>query len=81
MAPNDINTFADKLKVLLRHASLRERFETAIDHRDFSEFTASTMVKSRNGCTEAWCRPPRKTAEKDVFQTPQTLQKFHQGER
>lgn len=44
---NDISAFAEKIKVLLRHASLRERFEAAIDKRDFSEFTVSTMIKKQ----------------------------------
>lgn len=44
---NDISAFAEKIKVLLRHASLRERFESAIDKRDFSEFTVSTMIKKQ----------------------------------
>ena len=47
ISANDINSFAEKLKVLLRHASLRSRFEEAIDRRDFSEFTVSTMVKKQ----------------------------------
>ena len=45
--PKDIDKFAEKLKVLLRNNSLRARFEAAIDHRDFSEFTANNMVKKQ----------------------------------
>lgn len=65
--PNDINTFADKLKVLLRHAALRERFEAAIDHRDFSEFTASTMVKKQERLYRSLVPPTKKNGGKRRF--------------
>ena len=82
VAPNDINTFADKLKVLLRHASLRERFETAIDHRDFSEFTASTMVKKQERLYRSLVPPTKKNGGKRrFFRRRKPFKKFHQGER
>lgn len=65
--PNDINTFADKLKVLLRHAALRERFEAAIDHRDFSEFTSSTMIKKQERLYRSLVPPTKKNGGKRRF--------------
>lgn len=64
---NDINTMADKLKVLLRHAALRERFEAAIDHRDFSEFTATTMVKKQERLYRSLVPPTKKNGGKRHF--------------
>ncbi|MGN1058087.1 MAG: glycosyltransferase family 4 protein [Candidatus Avelusimicrobium sp.] len=65
--PNDINTLADKLKVLLRHAALRERFEAAIDHRDFSEFTSSTMIKKQERLYRSLVPPTKKNGGKRRF--------------
>lgn len=65
--PNDINTFAEKLKVLLRHTALRERFEAAIDHRDFSEFTVSTMVKKQERLYRSLVPPTKKNGGKRRF--------------
>lgn len=65
--PNDINTFADKLKVLLRHATLRARFEAAIDHRDFSEFTSSTMIKKQERLYRSLVPPTKKNGGKRRF--------------
>ena len=64
---NDINMLADKLKVLLRHAALRERFEAAIDHRDFSEFTATTMVKKQERLYRSLVPPTKKNGGKRHF--------------
>ncbi len=64
---NDINTFAEKLKVLLRHTALRERFEAAIDHRDFSEFTVSTMVKKQERLYRSLVPPTKKNGGKRRF--------------
>ena len=64
---NDINLFAEKIKVLLRHASLRERFEAAIDHRDFSEFTVSTMVKKQERLYRSLVPPTKKNGGKRRF--------------
>ena len=64
---NDINLFADKLKVLLRHASLRARFEEAIDHRDFSEFTVSTMVRKQERLYRSLVPPTKKNGGKRRF--------------
>ncbi len=65
--PNDINLFAEKVKVLLRHASLRERFEAAIDHRDFAEFTATTMVKKQERLYRSLVPPTKKNGGKKRF--------------
>lgn len=82
VAPNDINTFADKLKVLLRHASLRERFEAAIDHRDFSEFTASTMVKKQERLYRSLVPPTKKNGGKRrFFRRRRHFKKFNPGEK
>ena len=67
MPANDINLFAEKIKVLLRHASLRERFEAAIDHRDFSEFTVSTMVKKQERLYRSLVPPTKKNGGKRRF--------------
>ena len=64
---NDINAFAEKLKVLLRHTALRERFEAAIDHRDFSEFTVSTMVKKQERLYRSLVPPTKKNGGKRRF--------------
>ena len=82
VAPNDINTFADKLKVLLRHASLRERFEAAIDHRDFSEFTAATMVKKQERLYRSLVPPTKKNGGKRrFFRRRRHFKKFNPGEK
>lgn len=65
--PNDINTFADKLKVLLRHHTLLERFEANIDRRDFSEFTAATMVKKQERLYRSLVPPTKKNGGKRRF--------------
>ncbi len=65
--PKDIDTFAEKLKVLLRHTHLRERFEAAIDHRDFSEFTAVTMVKHQERLYRSLVPPTKKNGGKRRF--------------
>ncbi len=81
---NDINTFADKLKVLLRHAALRERFEAAIDHRDFSEFTASTMVKKQERLYRSLVPPTKKNGGKRRFfrrRYRKPAKKFTQGDK
>ncbi|MBP5616976.1 MAG: glycosyltransferase family 4 protein [Elusimicrobiaceae bacterium] len=58
--PSDINTFADKLKVILRHKQLRERFEANIDRRDFAEFTSATMVKKQERLYRSLVPPTQK---------------------
>ena len=65
--PNDINTFADKLKVLLRHTALRERFEAHIDRRDFAEFTCETMVKKQERLYRSLVPPTKKNGGKRRF--------------
>ncbi len=65
--PRDISLFAEKLKVLLRHSSLRARFEAAIDHRDFSEFTVSTMVKRQERLYRSLVPPTKKNGGKRRF--------------
>ena len=65
--PNDINTFAEKLKVLLRHAALRARFEEHIDRRDFAEFTTSTMVKKQERLYRSLVPPTKKNGGKRRF--------------
>ncbi len=65
--PNDINMFADKLKVLLRHTALRERFEAAIDRRDFAEFTSATMVKKQERLYRSLVPPTKKNGGKRRF--------------
>ncbi len=65
--PNDINMFADKLKVLLRHTALRERFEAAIDRRDFAEFTSATMVKKQERLYRSLVPPTKKNGGKRKF--------------
>lgn len=82
--PNDINTFADKLKVLLRHAALRERFEAAIDHRDFAEFTASTMVKKQERLYRSLVPPTKKNGGKRRFfrrRYRKPSKNFNQGDK
>ncbi|WP_428040262.1 glycosyltransferase family 4 protein [Candidatus Avelusimicrobium fimicolum] len=82
--PNDINTFADKLKVLLRHAALRERFEAAIDHRDFAEFTASTMVKKQEHLYRSLVPPTKKNGGKRRFfrrRYRKPSKNFNQGDK
>ena len=65
--PKDIDKFAEKLKVLLRHNPLRERFEAAIDHRDFSEFTANTMVKKQERLYRGLVPPTKKNGGRRRF--------------
>ena len=65
--PSDINTFAEKLKVILRHKQLRERFEINIDRRDFSEFTATTMVKKKERLYRSLVPPTKKNGGKRRF--------------
>ena len=65
--PSDINTFAEKLKVILRHKQLRERFEINIDRRDFSEFTATTMVKKQERLYRSLVPPTKKNGGKRRF--------------
>lgn len=65
--PNDISAFAEKVKALLRHASLRARFEAAIDKRDFSEFTVSTMIKKQERLYRSLVPPVKKTGGKKRF--------------
>lgn len=65
--PSDINTFADKLKVLLRHNALRERFEANIDRRDFAEFTSATMVKKQERLYRSLVPPTKKNGGKRRF--------------
>ena len=67
VAPSDINTFADKLKVLLRHNALRERFEANIDRRDFAEFTSVTMVKKQERLYRSLVPPTKKNGGKRRF--------------
>ena len=67
VAPSDINTFADKIKVLLRHKQLMERFEANIDRRDFSEFTAATMVKKQERLYRSLVPPTKKNGGKRRF--------------
>ncbi len=65
--PSDINTFADKLGVLLRHNALRERFEANIDRRDFAEFTSATMVKKQERLYRSLVPPTKKNGGKRRF--------------
>ena len=65
--PKDIDKFAEKLKVLLRHNALRARFEAAIDHRDFSEFTANNMVKKQERLYRSLVPAMRKVGGKRRF--------------
>ena len=67
VAPSDINTFADKIKVLLRHKQLMERFEANIDRRDFAEFTAATMVKKQERLYRSLVPPTKKNGGKRRF--------------
>ena len=67
VAPSDINTFADKIKVLLRHKQLMERFEANIDRRDFAEFTAATMVKKQERLYRSLVPPTQKNGGKRRF--------------
>ncbi len=76
---NDINTFAEKLKVLLRHTALRERFEAAIDHRDFSEFTVTTMVKKQERLYRSLVPPTKKNGGKRRFFRRRRFFKKHSG--
>ncbi len=81
VSPSDINTFADKLKVLLRHSALRERFEAAIDHRDYSEFTSVTMVKKQERLYRSLVPPTKKNGGKRrFFRRRRHFRKPHQGE-
>lgn len=80
VAPNDINMFAEKLKVLLRHTALRQRFEAAIDHRDFSEFTVSTMVKKQERLYRSLVPPTKKNGGKRRFFRRRRNFKKHTGE-
>ena len=65
--PSDINTFADKLKVLLKHPQLLERFEANIDRRDFSEFTAITTVKKQERLYRSLVPPTKKNGGRRRF--------------
>ena len=65
--PSDINTFADKLKVLLKHPQLLERFEANIDRRDFSEFTATTTVKKQERLYRSLVPPTKKNGGRRRF--------------
>ena len=65
--PSDINTFADKLKVLLRHKQLMERFEANIDRRDFAEFTVVTMVKKQERLYRSLVPPTKKNGGRRRF--------------
>ena len=67
VAPSDINTFADKIRVLLSHKQLMERFEANIDRRDFSEFTAATMVKKQERLYRSLVPPTKKNGGKRRF--------------
>ncbi len=67
VAPSDINTFADKIKVLLRHKQLMDRFEANIDRRDFAEFTAATMVKKQERLYRSLVPPTQKNGGKRRF--------------
>ena len=58
--PSDISTLAEKIKVLLRHTSLRERFEAAIDKRDFSEFAIPAMIKKQEHLYRSLVPPAKK---------------------
>ena len=60
--PNDINTFAEKLKVLLRNSQLAQRFEAHIDRRDFAEFTSEIMVKKQERLYRSLVPPTKKQA-------------------
>lgn len=77
--PKDIDKFAEKLKVLLRHKALRERFEGAIDHRDFSEFTATTMVKRQERLYRSLVPPTKKNGGKRRFFRRKNFKKFTKG--
>jgi len=77
---NDINMFAEKLKVLLRHGALRARFESAIDHRDFSEFTISTMVKKQERLYRSLVPPTKKNGGKRRFLRRRRIFKKRTGE-
>ena len=76
---NDINLFAEKLKVLLRHTALRTRFEAAIDHRDFSEFTVSTMVKKQERLYRSLVPPTKKNGGKRRFFRRRRMFRKHNG--
>ncbi len=65
--PSDINTFADKLKVLLKHPQLLARFEANIDRRDFSEFTATTTVKKQERLYRSLVPPTKKNGGRRRF--------------
>ena len=65
--PSDINAFADKLKVLLKHSQLMERFEANIDRRDFAEFTATTMVKKQERLYRSLVPPTKKNGGRRRF--------------
>ncbi len=67
VSPSDISTFADKLKVLLRHTALRERFEANIDRRDFAEFTSEVMVKKQERLYRSLVPPTKKNGGKHRF--------------
>ena len=58
--PSDISTLAEKIKVLLRHTSLRERFEATIDKRDFSEFAIPAMIKKQEHLYRSLVPPAKK---------------------
>lgn len=58
--PSDISALAEKIKVLLRHTALRERFEAAIDKRDFSEFAIPAMIKKQEHLYRSLVPPTKK---------------------
>ena len=58
--PSDISALAEKIKVLLRHSALRERFEAAIDKRDFSEFAIPAMIKKQEHLYRSLVPPTKK---------------------
>lgn len=65
--PSDINTFAEKLKVLLRHRQLAQRFEAHIDRRDFAEFTVEIMVKKQERLYRSLVPPTKKQGGRKRF--------------
>ena len=65
-----------------RLEALRERFEAAIDHRDFSEFTASTMVKKQERLYRSLVPPTKKNGGKRrFFRKRRHFRKFTPGEK
>ena len=64
---SDISGLAEKIKVLLRHKALRERFEAAIDKRDFSEFAIPAMIKKQEHLYRSLVPPSKKMAGRRRF--------------